>query len=85
MSKKLMKISFDNFSDGTLDHVEINSFNLWKSENFPLRILFSNYICRKIDDLHTADHIEIITINEYERDLINNNLKSLYNYKYLLI
>ena len=69
MSLKTVENLFDNFCDGTIDHVEIK---LWKEREFQL--ILSENRC-----FNTAIQSQVYTMDKYKTDMNNNNLKSLYN------
>ena len=50
----------------------------------PFPYIICQLIVSEISYFNTAERIQIIIKNIYKRDLNNNNLKSLYNYKYLI-
>ena len=86
VTKRLLEIFFDNFSDGTADHVEIKNqlSGIVKTARTFLYVHICQLIVSEKRWSNTAERILIITMNKFKSDLNNNNLKSSYYYKYLI-
>ena len=84
MSLKNVSEMFLIFS--VMEHVEIkfSQSAFWKVRELPLMYTVCQLMVSENKCFNTAEHIQIMTMNKYKRDLNNKNLKSAYNYNYLI-
>ena len=69
-----------------MEHIEIkfSQAAFWKMRELPFTHTVCHLIVSENRCFNAAYRIQIMTMNKCKRDLNNNNLKSRYNYKYLI-